>query len=198
MTIDNRGMFISPARASPFSTRKERRSSTSTSKNHGPQMSASAGAITKRSSSWRAKASIPAHAGQRHNQIKWRHDKVLVWISGVPSTVTNNSAKMAGTLVNAPQPTLNKAGRVIPCVRWPTGVLERRARSDAPYPPVYDLSKLLCRSTSRCNGRIKPMGRSEELVNGRKSLVLENQAARLVVDIGGGSIGDFHFQRAAN
>jgi uncharacterized protein DUF4432 len=39
-----------------------------------------------------------------------------------------------------------------------------------------------------------PSGHTEELVNGRKSLVLENQASRVVVDIGGGSIGDFHFK----
>src|SRR5258706_14667749 len=39
-----------------------------------------------------------------------------------------------------------------------------------------------------------PAAHAEELVHGRKSLVLENQAARLVVDIGGGSIGDFQFK----
>ncbi len=35
---------------------------------------------------------------------------------------------------------------------------------------------------------------AEELGNSRKSLVLENQVARLVVDLGGGSIGEFRFQ----
>ena len=33
-----------------------------------------------------------------------------------------------------------------------------------------------------------------ELVNGRKSLVMETPAARLVVDLAGGSIGDFHLK----
>jgi hypothetical protein len=39
-----------------------------------------------------------------------------------------------------------------------------------------------------------PSGIAAELVNGRKSLVIESQAARLVVDVAGGSIGDFHFK----
>ena len=37
-------------------------------------------------------------------------------------------------------------------------------------------------------------GVASEVVNGRNSLVLENQAARLVVDLSGGSIGDFHLK----
>jgi hypothetical protein len=37
-------------------------------------------------------------------------------------------------------------------------------------------------------------GIAEELVNGRKSLVMETPAARLVVDVAGGSIGDFHLK----
>lgn len=36
--------------------------------------------------------------------------------------------------------------------------------------------------------------RTQELVNGRKSLVIENPAARVVVDLAGGSIGDFHLR----
>src|SRR5262249_53202880 len=35
---------------------------------------------------------------------------------------------------------------------------------------------------------------AEELVRGRKSLVLENSAARLVIDLAGGSIGEFRFR----
>src|SRR3954470_20369662 len=35
---------------------------------------------------------------------------------------------------------------------------------------------------------------AEALNNGRKSLVMESQAARLVVDLGGGSIGDFRLK----
>ena len=37
-----------------------------------------------------------------------------------------------------------------------------------------------------------PLAHPGELVNGRKSLVLHGQAARLVVDLAGGSLADFH------
>ena len=39
-----------------------------------------------------------------------------------------------------------------------------------------------------------PSGITAEFVNGRKSLVIESQAARLVVDVSGGAIGDFHLK----
>lgn len=38
------------------------------------------------------------------------------------------------------------------------------------------------------------IGRGAEFVNGRRSLVMENQSARLVVDAAGGSIGDFRLK----
>src|SRR5438270_8015170 len=37
---------------------------------------------------------------------------------------------------------------------------------------------------------LSPPGHAQELIHGRKSLVLENQVARLVVDLGGGSLGE--------
>ncbi|MSU63417.1 MAG: hypothetical protein EXS31_13655 [Pedosphaera sp.] len=48
------------------------------------------------------------------------------------------------------------------------------------------LATTLTASACYCSG--------QQLVNGRKSLVFENPAARLVVDVSGGAIGDFRFK----
>jgi hypothetical protein len=43
-------------------------------------------------------------------------------------------------------------------------------------------------------GLVSSTSAAGEVASGRKSLVLENQAARLVVDLGGGSLGEFKFR----
>jgi hypothetical protein len=42
-----------------------------------------------------------------------------------------------------------------------------------------------------------PILQAEELLNGRRSLVLEGQAARLILDLAGGSIADFRLREQA-
>src|SRR5258705_12417218 len=101
------------------------------------------------------------------------------------STMTNSPFKMVGNVgelqtTEAGQDSADHSVRAAGRARYSNGA-HGVTRPTFPFSTYRDFFVAVL---SAALVGLSPSGRAEELVNGRKSLIIENQAARIVVDIG--------------